>query len=141
MSFYIHSWSIFSSVTFKKNVYSWFYITFPYIVYFVPKFVVTFKSSYWNSQAAWFVNKASDWSQNKNKPIKCIVRKPVCEYDYELLNFATKFVTICSQHSWKSYVKSTVTGKHNNDMKIVIIETITWLHIICFTWNKLNSIL
>jgi hypothetical protein len=51
----------------------------------IQKFMLKFTSR--------FVNKAFDWSLNKNKPIKCIVYKPVCEYDYELLNFGTKFVT------------------------------------------------
>jgi hypothetical protein len=58
--------------------YSWFHITFlKYCVLRselrcqVQKFILKFTSR--------FVNKASDWSLNKNK---CILYKPVCEYGY-----------------------------------------------------------
>jgi hypothetical protein len=59
------------------------------IAYFVVCEVQKFKLKF----TSLYVHKASDWSLNKSKPIKCIVYKPVCEYDYELLNFPTKFAT------------------------------------------------
>jgi hypothetical protein len=36
-----------------------------------------------------YVNKASDWSLNKNKPIRGFVYIRACEFHYELLKFAT----------------------------------------------------
>ena len=51
----------------------------------VQKFILKFTSPY--------VNKVSDWSLNKSKPIRGFVYIRACEFQYELLNFATKFGT------------------------------------------------
>ena len=73
-----------------------------FVLNFVVKSILKFTSR--------FVNKASDWSLNKNKPIRGFVYKLACEFQYKLLNFTTKFGT-SSQHSRKSHVKSTVIVK------------------------------
>ena len=38
-----------------------------------------------------FVYKVSDWLHVRKQPIKCYLYKLVCEFHYELLNFATNF--------------------------------------------------
>ena len=40
-----------------------------------------------------FVNKASDWLIFVQGPITGFVYKPACKFQYELLNFTTKFGT------------------------------------------------
>jgi hypothetical protein len=51
-----------------------------------------------------YVNKASDWSLNKNKPIRGFVYiLAACEFHYELLNFTTKFGTKFATFAKKLY--------------------------------------
>jgi hypothetical protein len=50
-----------------------------------------------------YVNKASDWSLNKNKPIRGFVYIRACEFQYELLNFTTKFGTKFATFAEKLY--------------------------------------
>ena len=50
-----------------------------------------------------YVNKASDWSLNKNKPIRGFVYIRACEFHYELLNFTTKFGTKFATFTEKLY--------------------------------------
>ena len=59
------------------------------------KFILKFTSPY--------VNKASDWSLNKNKPIRGCVYIRACEFQYELLNFTTKFGTKFATFAEKLY--------------------------------------
>jgi hypothetical protein len=64
-------------------------------LYEVQKFILKFTSPY--------VNKASDWSLNKNKPTRGFVYIRACEFHYELLNFTTKFGTKFATFTEKLY--------------------------------------
>ena len=62
-----------------------------------------------------FVNKASDWSLNKNKPIRGFVYKPACEFQYELLNFTTKYGTKFATFTEKlCEINCIITGSTNH---------------------------
>ena len=79
---------------------------------FVPKFakfVTKFKVHIKNLQTG-FLNKAFDWTNSIHGPIKGFVYKPACEFQYELLNFATNLRTLERnlEYFGKRFVKSTV---------------------------------
>jgi hypothetical protein len=90
-----------------KLHYSWFHITFPWMLR------TSFRTSLWSSKVhneftSPYVNKASNWLIFVKGRIRGFVYIRACEFQYELLNFTTKFGR-SSQHSRKSYMKSTVS--------------------------------
>jgi hypothetical protein len=86
----------------RAALYSWFHITFPWMLR------TSFRTSLWSSKVhneftSPYVNKASNWLIFVKGPTRGFVYIRACEFQYQLLNFTTKFGTKFATFAEKLY--------------------------------------